>query len=315
MTARVIISPVARRGHADALRFLAGGSARHADVSDRAEHLRQLTEQYGPDRVSLWWALRKLRCVGAAMVIERAGRTGMLFHTPAAAEGVDAAYASQLIRQISTDALSRGMSLVQALKLPTAKGDIQMLTNGGYELLAKLLYMRLDLQAAAPVRHDESVTWRSYGQYSQEELAEVIHRTYAGSLDCPALSGLREMSDVIDGHKASGVFCPQAWWILYRDGHPAGCILVNDSDDRVNTEVVYMGAVPAQRGRGLSGLMLRRVAIEARDRGRIALRLSVDANNRYALATYRSEGFIQDSVRLAYVMKQSIRPASDGQGT
>ena len=44
--------------------------------------------------------------------------------------------------------------------------------------------------------------------------AETILQTYRDSLDCPGLNGVRQIEDIIAGHKASGEFDPALWFLL-----------------------------------------------------------------------------------------------------
>ena len=170
--------------------------------------------------------------------------------------------------------------------------------------MAELIYMRLDLPAAPSGSRDE-LTWRYYGQFTEADLAEVIGSTYEGSLDCPALNGVRDAADIVAGHKAGGLFVPRAWWIVEHGGEPAGCVLVNDLSDSATAEVVYIGVVPAFRGKRLGRAMLRRAADQAHARTRSSLRLAVDARNLYARRIYDSEGFRGTHRCLAYVMLRS----------
>jgi len=209
---------------------------------------------------------------------------------------------ASLARRTGQDALRSGLSVVQALLLPDAAPDVAMLESAGYRRLAELIYMRLNLASAPAPRDDPELTWRDYQQFEPAELAEVITATYEGSLDCPALCGLRRASDAIAGHKATGIFRPQTWWIVEQNGRPAGCALLNDSKTDGVCELVYLGVVPSFRGRGLGRTMLRRAASEARASGRIAMTLAVDSHNIYARRLYDGEGFRVTGRRFAYAM-------------
>ena len=116
------------------------------------------------------------------------------------------------------------------------------------------------------------------------------------------------MDDVIAGHKADGLFLPEAWLIAERRGKPAGCILVNDSRVGLEAEVAYMGVVPACRGIGVGAAMLRRSAGLAARRRRGCMTLSVDSDNHYALSRYRSEGFAEERFRSAYIITAKQGP-------
>lgn len=260
-----------------------------------------MADAAGQRATRLWWARRGGQCVAAAMVLAKAGQMGTLFHCPASTEGIESEAVVTVVRAASYDALESGLSFVQSLQPSGQAAEVAVIASAGYELLAELIYMKLDLPAAPPGSRDE-LTWRYYGQFTEAELAEVIGSTYEGSLDCPALNGVRDAADIIAGHKAGGLFVPRAWWIVEHGDEPAGCVLVNDLLDSATAEVVYIGVVPAFRGKRLGRAMLRRAAAQAHARTRSSLRLAVDARNSYARRIYDSEGFRGTHRCLAYVM-------------
>lgn len=304
MKRRIAIEPVPPRKWLAAIRFLVGGNVRDPIQEARADVLRRLVHQRGEENVRLWWARKGRTCAGSAMVIENPGRTGMLFHTSVGAEGADAESLVRVVRAICRDALHGGLSMVQVLLDPDAGGDVEMLETAGMVRLARLVYLELDLGKAPPFEADPSLTWRSYGQFADPELCELIRRTYEGSLDCPPLAGVREVEDVLVGHKTSGTFRPRAWWIAERNGDPAGCILVNDSLSGRTAEIVYVGTAPEHRGHGIGRTMIRRAAAEGRQRGLETMTLAVDADNYHAVRLYKAEGYGRKDIRLAYVMRR-----------
>jgi len=295
------IEPVPGPMVPEALQFIAGGTRRDALVESQARYVEQTIRARNAQAVRLWWARRWRGPVAAAVVLENPGRTGMLLHSAWQSPGVDGEALIELLRGIGEDAIQGGLSLVQSLQSPQDQADAQALTAAGYQRLAELIYMKRDL--VLPIwREKPELTWRRYDQFTLPELMDVIAATYRQSLDCPALSGVRELSDVIEGHRATGVFQPQTWWIVDREGSPAGCILVNDSAGGDSAEAVYLGVVPAHRGHGLARDMLRRAAAHSYGRGLKSLTLATDAQNVYARRIYESEGFGQTLRRLAYAM-------------
>ena len=255
------------------------------------------------------------------MVVPNPGRFGMLLYSPPGAAGVDASALSTLLRLVAGEACRKGLAFVQSLVLPEARAETAVLASAGLVPLARLLYMRLDLlgrEAADAGRPDcEPIepgaaegewSWRPYDQFDESELCRAIAATYAGSLDCPALSGVRSMSDVVAGHKASGTFRPSSWWLVERCGRPAGCILVNGSPMAHVAEVVYVGVLPEFRGRRLGRALLRRAVLQARERKDYAVTLAVDSRNACALGLYESAGFRQVFARLAYISSPNLRP-------
>jgi ribosomal protein S18 acetylase RimI-like enzyme len=239
-------------------------------------------------------------------VLESVGRFGFVLHSPADAPGVEAVPLTRLLRAISAEALGAGLTFVQAM--PEGGADVDALTGAGYVELAELVYLRRDLPWLVPAAEPDDVEWRALAQVGEAQLAAVIEGTYAGSLDCPLLCGARAMPDVLDAHRAAGVFTPETWWVVYVDARAAGCILMNESLSSAAAEIVYLGVLPEFRGRGLTRRMLRRAAAAADAAGRVALTVAVDGRNHFAMRVYGETGFIETGRRQAYATFGS-RPA------
>jgi len=250
----------------------------------------------------LWWARRAMRTMAVAMIVADRGGTGFLLHTPLGVVGSPRETLVALIGALSRAALAGFVRIVQALPSPSDAAEIEILHAAGFARLTELVYMRLDLALARPFVDSPAVQWRAYGQFTDDELGALIARTYRGSLDCPELCGVRAVADVVAGHKTSGAFRPEAWWIAQRDGESAGCVLVNDSPATGEADVVYVGVAPEHRGTGLCGQMLRRAADQALQRGAAALTLAVDVRNEPARKVYQHEGFRPTQRRVAFVM-------------
>jgi len=273
--------------------------------------MQQMVTKAGSAASRLWWVRADRTTLAVALVVEGAGRTSMLFFSPPDAPGVDRQWLVRLIGEISRDAIEGGMSLVQALIEPAENRQEAVLTDSGLTLLADLIYMNRDLLSSPPALQSarEDLVWRNYKQFTEVELGDVISQTYEDSLDCPALRGVREMPDVIAGHKCSGVFCPEAWWIVAHGDQaaPSGCILVNDSVKAPAADIVYMGVVPEFRRQGLASAMLERAVLQASERNCEVISVAVDARNDYAMRVYEQSGFVEIHRRLAYV-ELKLRP-------
>ena len=288
------IESVERRGRDKAIRFLIGGAAETPDTRLRAVALKELLHPRRDQRVMLWRARRGRRCVAAAMIIEHPGRFGAITHTPTTAVGVEIPALRELVRRIATEAIFGGLAFVQALISTVLHDQISLLRSAGFAVLAELSYLSADL--AGPICRDvhrgaERFQWLHFGQFDEEALGRIITETYRGSLDCPGLSGIRDMPDVIAGHKGGPRFCPECWWIAFDGNQAAGCILVNDCPSDATAEVIYMGVSPAWRGKGLGRMMLQRAAAAAQRRERRRMVLAVDQRNHWARRLYTSVGF------------------------
>jgi GNAT superfamily N-acetyltransferase len=315
----VQIEPVGRWGREEALRFLVAGARDSASVRIRVEGLRALLNERN-GCAALWRARRLRRCLAAAMVVESPGKMGMLLHSPSHAPGVEPGALVRVGRAAAQAALADGLTYVQAL-CDVGSADSGVLEAAGLRCLADLLYLRLDLvdagkiDAWSPPDEDpgSGLSWRAYGDYTEDELGRVIRATYEGSQDCPELVGVRTMGDVIDAHKAGGRFRPSCWWILQRDRRPAGCVLLNDAVSEGCLEVTYLGVVPAFRGQGLGRRLITRAVESARELGKGGLTLASDSRNLFALRLYEDAGFCQIAHRSVYFLTQNdAKPARSG---
>ncbi len=298
------IEPVRRSHREEALVFLAAGGRRDLQVAIRAEALEEMLTRSG-FKGHFWQARRGPDIVAAAMVIPSVGRVGMAFHSPAEAADVDAAALSAALRAASDAALGDGLAFVQSLISNKQHADGLAFVEAGFIRLAELAYMRRDLADAVAPPGVPGLDWQSCRPMDPVELGRVILGSYERSLDCPALAGLRGIEDVLESHKASGIWRPDFWWIARLRGASAGCVLVNDSvPNPGDMDLVYMGVMAAFRGHGLGRAMVRNACRQAQGDRREFMNVVMDAANPYAGKIYEAEGFRATHRRVAYIRRQ-----------
>ena len=298
------VEPVPRKRPDEALRFLAAGRRRDLQVALRAEALGDMLIRAGGGG-HFWQARRGEEIVAAAMVIPSAGRVGMVFHSPAESPGVDVSPLAAALRLSADAALADGLAFVQSLIGHQQQADADTLVEAGFVRLAELMYMRRDL--ARPIDSPDAggLSWQNCKPMDRAELGRVITETYEHSLDCPVLAGLRGTDDVLESHKASGIWRPDFWWIAKLRGLPVGCVLVNDSvSNPGDMDLVYMGVGAPFRGRGLGRAMVLRVMQQAKAERRQFMRVVVDASNPSARKIYEKEGFVLTHRRAAYIRRR-----------
>jgi ribosomal protein S18 acetylase RimI-like enzyme len=246
---------------------------------------------------------------GMCLWVPAPGRTATLFAPDLSDFPQAAAATQQAVAAALTDARDAGIVLVQALVEPADAAGRAVFSATGLALLATLTYMeRLPPPALLHTTPPDctlptDLTLTPYTPATHTLFREAILRSYEGTLDCPALSNMRDIDDVIEGHKAVGLFDPQLWGVLLRDGKPLGCLLLAEIPARQGLELVYLGLVPEARGRGLGRLLMQRVlAIAARRHFAVAT-LAVDAANQPALRLYRRCGYTSTGQRVALVKR------------
>jgi len=300
MEGMVRIEPVPPADRSRALALLVGASDGARAWGQVARFEALLSGPHGQG-CALWWArsLRGPRAV--ALSCRSPGRTAMIYYGSNPARDRRRRALAQLLRELSAAALREGASFAQVLVRPGSKADAAILSAAGFARLTELIYLRRELNEALE-EIDAGLTWPTFRPGTEPELARVIEDTYVGSQDCPGLRGLRRIEDVIAGHKSSGIFRPQGWWLPTLGGECVGCVLVNDSPGRARaTEVVYLGVRPAFRRRGCGRAMVRHVLVDSAARGKKQVTLAVDAENSPARRLYEKEGFREVDRREVFV--------------
>ncbi|MFW6133871.1 MAG: GNAT family N-acetyltransferase [Planctomycetota bacterium] len=305
------IEPVPARRLLRAATFMVAGADRSTGARLRAEGLCRRARARRPYPPWAWWARRGRRLGAAAMVLPGAGRVGMVFSSPADAGGVDAEALAAVLSRVAAAAVEGGMTFAQALSPPEASGDITALERGGFERLGELLYLVRDAVGVPVAAPRAELTWRTYEAFDEAELSDVIRQTYTGSLDCPRLSGLRSMTDVLAGHKAGGTFRPDLWLLACCGGRPAGVVLANEAEPG-RAEIVYMGVVPGFRGRRIGAALVGQAAHRARASGLSRVALAVDADNAPARAVYEPMGFELERRRVVHIRRSAGRETVAG---
>ncbi len=297
------IEAVGPEQYDEGLAMVVGAGEIGPELADRVSALRTYLNGPMPLGHCVWWACAPHGPVAASLAILSPGRTGVVLHSTAESVFVDSDALSALLAAQADDVLGGDATLVQALLPATSRADIAAFEAAGFGLLAELLYMRQTLRGRTANALAEGVALRfeCYNSGNYNEFASTVQASYADSLDCPALSGLRDIQDVLAGHKAAGIFREDLWTIAYCDGRPAGVVLLNQNLTQNVADLIYMGVAKPFRGRGVGRILLARAAELAISHRFGAVALAVDATNTYARRLYERAGFIQTHSRMAYM--------------
>jgi len=285
----VQIDVVAARQRAEALGLVL---SRHSSEERRA-NLPSLLAAAGSSPLAaegLLGAYRGGRLVGATFSQLQPGKTALVW-PPRTVAGEPAATDERLL-QTACDWLGRqGVRVAQILLRPDMPADETAWRRVGFEPLADLLYL-VSQENQFPTRLPKNpLTFEAYSPVNHQRLARVVEATYQQTLDCPGLDDVREIEDVLDGYRATGVFDPSRWLIVRHEGRDVGCLLLADHPEHGNWELVYMGVVASARGHGWGMDIARHAQWLTRQAGRPRLVLAVDAQNRPAIAMYAAVGF------------------------
>lgn len=246
------------------------------------------------------------RPLGCALAVPGAGRTAMLFANPLI-RGTPAAAITASARAAIASLDPAATRLVQSLTDPAQKAERAALADAGLTDLAELAYMQRHVETSigAPTLRDPAgagaITATHWSESARPRFERAILQSYEGSRDCPGLLGLRQIDDILAGHRATGVFDPGLWSVFEIDQQPVGVLLLARVPAHDAFELVYLGVSPAWRGRGLGSLLVRYGlgAVAARGGGR--MHLAVDAGNAPAVKLYRALGFRANAHKSAMI--------------
>jgi ribosomal protein S18 acetylase RimI-like enzyme len=129
----------------------------------------------------------------------------------------------------------------------------------------------------------------------------TISRTYIDSLDCPELNDVREIEDVIAGHKAVGRHDPSMWFLMCDHEHPCGVLLLSPTMQLGAVELVYLGVTPEFRGQRVGDALVHHALATAFARGFERLFVAVDSRNVPAIGLYLRHGLRHAGQRRAFM--------------
>jgi mycothiol synthase len=281
------------------LRFILGSAARPANDAQIAEFLRFSTDR-GIDSGQLWIAEQNDRLLWAILPVPSPGRTLLLFAPASLNSATQRVAAAFLTEEVLEEQRVNGAHLAQVLLEAGERSLFDLYTGLGFASMAELIYLQ------AMPRHSltfpplpGSYWWKTYSAETHDAFAKAIAATYRQSLDCPALNGVRDIEDVIAGHKATGHFDPRLWFVLCNGTDCQGVLLLNRTAQNNSLELVYVGLVPEARGQDLGDLLMRHALAVTANENCSRLTLAVDADNAPALKLYYRHGLKRLTTRSA----------------
>jgi GNAT superfamily N-acetyltransferase len=248
----------------------------------------------------LWIAVAGRRLVSVAMPVVSPGRTMLIFIPADLRDPAQLDCSRRLADLLCAQAVARGVHLAQILVEASDPALPARIADWGFNRLAELIYLQAQLPrtvrepALSPQFH-----WISYSPDTHPLFTQTILATYEHSLDCPALNGLRDIDDVLAGHRATGQFDASIWFVLRHGEDPAGVLLLSRIPRTDVTELVYLGVAPPFRGAGIADALMRRAATIVAHSQHNRLSLAVDAANLPALKLYWRHGLQAVSRKIA----------------
>ena len=247
-------------------------------------------------------AFRGTECVSAALAVESPGRAALVFVPERQDSDRRSEATTACLRVAQRAAWERSIILLELLLPLDAPRLARVVQEAGFRHLTRLLYLRRNADLPIPPtdpRNDPE--WVTYTPSRANLFAEAIALSYSQSLDCPELTGLRSMPDVLAGHRAAGVFDPTLWSVALRDGEPIAVLLLSRLARPESVEIVYMGVAQVARGTGVANAVMRRAVSAGRRLSATLLALAVDQRNQPARRVYTRWGFEEFAARAAWI--------------
>ncbi len=277
--------------------FLSERSEARQHIEDKILSFKQIARREHYDLTHQMVALYQDQMVHACLFVSQPGRSAFIFTSPVRSQGFSetnmSSLAHQTLRTTCQWALREGASLIQILTEPEDVNRQNLCRRSGFRPMTDLIYLFRSADPAPAVRRPppDTMRWLTYTPEHIDLFGRTILRTYEDSQDCPELSSLREIEDVLASHRATGHFRPELWRLLLQDDEPLGVLIVSPLRTQDALELTYMGLAPSARGKGLGRFMLREAFYLSNRIGNLPLTLAVDCRNQAAYRLYTSVGF------------------------
>jgi mycothiol synthase len=259
-------------------------------AEQRSERVRQCVDLLvsgAIDPRGVWVARDENRIVAAQVCVLLAG-AACLFWLPSAAEDV----ADHLVRAALDGCRDKGCKIAQALPSADEEPWAAPLRRQGFRTITHLYPLKHDLSELPPMPLTP-LRFVPYHLAEADAFATVLEQTYAGTLDCPELNGVRNIDEIITGHRAQGRFHADYWWLVYEGPTAVGVVMLMELPDGLTWELAYVGLIPNWRGCGHGRTLVLHAMHALYRRLAASLTLAVDERNIPARRLYQNLGFIE----------------------
>ncbi len=236
----------------------------------------------------------------ATLWVINQGRTASILTSIPTTDQAIADLQALLAKTLST-LREKPLALAQiVLPKPAPSKQVQAILSSGFKDLAELQYMELNISPLIPTNVTQhEVEFQTMESFDDHALGYVLEQTYIDSLDCPNLHGIRQVQDVIEGHRGSDPCRPELWFIGMIDDEPSCVLLLNQKDDAV--ELAYVGVVPSHRNRGIADCCMSKSIELAQHHDFKRITLVVDDANSSAMNLYTKWDFHPTQSRRAFM--------------
>jgi ribosomal protein S18 acetylase RimI-like enzyme len=291
-----------------ALQLILGTNGRLAD-QDHAMELVKVTAQRGINLSDIWVCTDRSRLLWAALPVVSPGRTVLFFGTSATLLNGDLSAMDAGIEAVSRHYAKKDIQLAQMLLDPGDTRTVDTYLRHDFKLMAELVYLERSIRRAKPPAPlPGEFRMLNYSDATHNAFAAAVLASYEQSLDCPAMNGVRDIEDVLAGHKAAGLFDPDDWFLLLHGSDPVAVLLLGVTHQADGMELVYLGLSPKVRGYGLGNYLMQVAEARVTQHKLSKLSLAVDAKNTPALKLYYKHGMKQMTRKLALMRSLKTAP-------
>jgi mycothiol synthase len=279
--------------------------AGRADPNDPAvDHFLNYARDNRIDTSRIFGLWRQNKLIASVMFVPGPGKVVTVYASPPGRDAEPQALSS-LVRSSALAQNPDHTRLIQAILDPWQLTEEQVFHQAGFNRLATLSYQQMspvanrpDLTALLP----QELHIRTWSQANIPLFERAILGSYVKTLDCPGLVGVRDISDVLEGHRAAGTFTPGWWFVIMDNPNPVGVMLLSPLSDKTTLEVVYLGLIPEFRGRKIGEKLLLGAEGIAFRFGYRNLSLAADENNPGAINLYKRLGFRPYTRKVAMIL-------------
>ncbi len=240
------------------------------------------------------------------LVVPNPGKTALLFASGLTKKREFEAL-SALLQHVNHNTPSSKIRVLQILLTRPERHCQPAILAAGFSHLSDLSYLERRIRPTDRTTGDSipvDLTLETYqpGGSNDEDFRIALEASYANTLDCPGLWGLRSIDEIMDGHRSTGTFDANLWTLARFRGEPAGVLILTVFADQDRMELTYLGVGDQFRGYGIGKHLVHHAIRAAAEAPSICkMTLAVDDQNAPALALYKKAGFARTDRRTALI--------------
>ena len=285
-----------------------GGIARKLEIRARRSSFDALCQQHNISIRNQVVCLQDGTLAMVCLWVPNPGKSAVCYLPPTRFLHDREPQAAACLKMAVGAAQTAGMKMIQGVFDVDESILRRIYRAAGYDQLAVLQFMEHASRWAIPeMQLPGGYHLETYRSSSHELFKQAIGASYEQTLDCPRMSGLRSLDDVIVGHQHVGNFNPELWFVLVHESRGVGVLLLTSNPALQSLDVTYLGLALPHRRLHLGLFFMTQIKKMMRCTGAITSLLAVDEANTPALALYRKAGYRPTQRREVYFLPLGMR--------